>query len=182
MKSSSPDEFARSLFEEAKHFFEKALEEAGEQGQVAYLHAAVVLGFSALEAHVNSIADDFAEESGLPLLERGLLTERDIELINGEFAMTDRLKQYRLADRIQFIHRKFAKKAIDKDSSWWSDFKAGLKLRNALAHPKEVPTATPDNVERALTAITRVLDALFRAVYSVDLPAAGRGLNSDMSF
>lgn len=45
------DVFASELFEEAKRFLEKAEDPNVEEGQKAFLHAALLLGMSSLEAH-----------------------------------------------------------------------------------------------------------------------------------
>ena len=54
------DEFAQMVFEEAKRFLEKAAMEGANAAQSAYLHAALLLGFSALEAHVNAVCEELA--------------------------------------------------------------------------------------------------------------------------
>lgn len=62
------DEFSRVLLEEAKRFFERAVDEKSDEGKTAYLHGALILGFCALEAHVNAIADDFLVRDELRFL------------------------------------------------------------------------------------------------------------------
>src|SRR4030042_1496324 len=52
------DIFASELFEEAKRFLEKAREDENKEGQKAYLHAALLLGMSSLEAHINAISEE----------------------------------------------------------------------------------------------------------------------------
>ena len=69
------DAFASQLLEEAKRFLEKAVIDGDAEGESGYLHAALNLAFSALEAHVNSIADDFLVRSDLSLLDRSILTQ-----------------------------------------------------------------------------------------------------------
>lgn len=51
------------LFEEAKAFLEKFYSNREDAAAVAYLHAALLLGYCALEAHVNNVAADFADRS-----------------------------------------------------------------------------------------------------------------------
>lgn len=179
---SESDLFSRQLLEEAKRFLEKAISEATPEGKAAYLHAAVNLGFSALEAHVNAIADDFLVGSELTLLERSILAEKDFQLEAGVFELTDRLKMYRLEDRVQFLHRRFSGVAIDKSAGWWSSLKAGLDLRNKLTHPKEVPVIVESQTRQALEAIIETLDSLYKAIYKTPYPPARRGLQSSMLF
>jgi hypothetical protein len=176
------DTFASLLLEEAKRFVEKASGEAGAEGKAAYLHAALSLAFSALEAHVNSIADDFLVRSDLTLLDRSILAERDVQLDNGQYALTDRLRMYRLKDRIEFLCRRFGGGPIDKSSVVWSGFKSGLNQRHRLTHPKEAAEITEPLTRQALTAIIGLLDLLYRAIYKRPYPAAKRGLDSNLSF
>jgi hypothetical protein len=176
------DEFSQKLFEEAKRFLEKARAEEEPEGRTAYLHAALNIGFCALEAHINAIADDFLVRSDLSVLDRSILAEREIILKNGQYELTERLKIHRLEDRLQFIYRRYSGKALDKSLPWWTDLKIGLKLRNELTHPKEQPSVSEASVERSLLAIIEVLDAMYKAVYHTAYPVAGRRLDSTLAF
>lgn len=126
---SDIDEFSRSLLEEAKRFLEKAKDATGAPGETAYLHAGLALGFCALEAHINAIADDFLTRDDLPILERSILAELDYKLEHGEFTLTQKLKMYRLEDRYEFLYRRFSGAPVDKSSSWWPRLKASLAGR-----------------------------------------------------
>jgi hypothetical protein len=178
---SAIDEFATSLLEEAKRFREKAAD-ADDDGRAAYLHAALMVGFCALEAFINAIADDFIQGGQLAVHEKAFLLEREPRLDNGEFKVSDTLKMSRLEDRIGFLHRRFSGRALDRTASWWSELSTALKLRNALTHPKDMTPISADAVERALQAIVDSIDAIFQAVYKAKFPAAGRGLQSKMNF
>jgi len=177
------DDFAKLLFDEAKGFLEKGRNASSSQAQTAYLHASILLGFSALEAHINSIADDFVTtRDDLSLLDKSILAEREIELKDGVYALTERLKMFRLEDRIEYLSQRFAVKGIDKNSSYWTDLKAATKLRNNLTHPKVPPMIDAGLVERALWAILELLNILYRDIYRVKgYPAYGRGLDTAMS-
>jgi hypothetical protein len=176
------DSFAQSLLEEAKRFLEKAEIERTPEGRAAYLHAALMLAFGGLEAHVNSISSDFLVRNDLSVLDRALLSERDIQLRRGKFEVTDRLKINRLEDRIQFLHHRFSGLELDTNSSWWSKFKAGLDLRNQMTHPKDLVSISADAVSDAMQAIIDTLDALYRGVYKSPYPAGRRSLKSTLSF
>ena len=67
---SDRDIYARNLLEETKRFLEKANAEIDHEGKQAYLRAALIIGFSALEAHIYSIADDFSSRSDFTILEK----------------------------------------------------------------------------------------------------------------
>jgi hypothetical protein len=45
----------------------------GKDNRVWYLHAALLLGYCALEAHVNNVAADFADRPELTVLEQSIL-------------------------------------------------------------------------------------------------------------
>jgi hypothetical protein len=176
------DVFSRALLEQAKRFLEKAEEVTAEEERAAYLHAALMLAFGALEAHVNSIADDFLVRPELNVLERSILSEREYKLRRGKFELTDNLKMYRLEDRIEFIHHTFSSNELDKGSAWWSKLKEGMDLRNRITHPKEHIEITVENVRNAIQAIIDSLDALYMAVYRKGYPPARRSLKSTLSF
>lgn len=176
------DDFASLLLEEAKRFLEKAVSEPVGDAKEAYLHGALLLGFASFEAHLNSMAADFLVLSDLSPLDRSILSESDIQLDDGEFVVTARLKMYRLEDRIQFIHRRFSGSPLDRSSPVWSAFKAGLQLRNQLTHPKEPAPISEAAVAQAIEAIVALIDQLYQSVYRKGYPAARRGLNSSMTF
>jgi hypothetical protein len=120
------DEFASTLFEEAKRFVEKANTAADFTSTTAFLHAAVMIGFGAFEAHINAIADEMAARHGVGVLEQSVLNERAVELTDGEFRLTKTLTMHRLEDRVQFLCRRFSSKPIDKKEAYWSKFKEAL--------------------------------------------------------
>lgn len=176
------DRFAKQLFEEAKRLLEKANLEMPGEGKQAYLHAALMLGFCAFEAHVNSVSEDFIVREDLNPLERAILSEREYSLESGEFVVSSRLKIFRLTDRIEFIFRRFSGKPIDKSALWWSSLKSALQTRNELTHPKEKTEIQQEAVENALLAIISTLDNLYKAVYKRPYPPTTRGLDSQMTF
>jgi hypothetical protein len=175
--------FASDLLEEAKRFLEKAQATADLPAKRAYLHAALMVGFAAFEAHVNAIADDFLSRDDLDPHERGLLAEHVVELVDGEFQEKNALKIQRLEDRVQFLCRRFSKTKVDRTASYWGEFVAATKLRNELTHPKaEPPNISEAAVTKALKAIIEFLNFVFKAVYKKKLPAYNRGLASKLSF
>ncbi|MDZ4687483.1 MAG: hypothetical protein SH850_20620 [Planctomycetaceae bacterium] len=176
------DEFAMSLLEESKRFLEKARECPDAPGEVAYLHAALMLAFCSLEAHTNAIAADFALDNSLSVHEKALLLEKDVRLEDGEFKIHPSLKVMRLEDRIQFLHLRFSGQPLNRSETWWSELRSAIVLRNQLTHPKEAGEIARGNVERAVTAIIDTLNAVFLAVYRKGFPSASRGLSSRLDF
>ena len=49
------DDFAALLFDEAKAFLENAKSASSEEARTSYLHAALLLGFSSLEAQRETV-------------------------------------------------------------------------------------------------------------------------------
>jgi hypothetical protein len=74
---SDIDQFASLLLDEAKRFLEKSQESQNDAATNANLHAALMLGFSALEAHTNAIGDDFVLRQDLTPHDRGVLEEKE---------------------------------------------------------------------------------------------------------
>lgn len=178
--SEDRDEFASSLLEEAKRFLERAEETKGEQGEMPYLHAALMLAFCSLEAHVNAVADEIAVRDGIAPNDMSVLQEREIRLKDGEFVLDQRLKIYRLEDRLLVLHRLGVRPDINGD--WRGPLSAAMDLRNKLTHPKAVPSITAGAVKKAIQAVIDTIDALYQAVYRKRFPAAKRQLQSTLDF
>ena len=175
------DAFAKQLLEEAKGFLEKARGAAVAKSKEAYLHAALNLGFCALEAHLNAIAEDFLTLSNLSLHERSILSERKVELEHGEFRITNQLQVYRLEDRLLFLCTRFSKKSpLNRKAAYWGQFKEALDLRNDLTHPKTPAPVTDRSIERALLAILQILDVTYQRIYGRKYPGRKRALTSSM--
>ena len=175
------DEFASSLLEEAKRFFELAIDHDDTSAKDAYLHSALMLAFCSLEAHVNAIAAELSEREEFSLQERALLLEKETKLEDGHFVL-GAFRMYRLEDRILFLHRKFAGKALNKAASWWGQLKRATVIRNKLTHPKSAQPIVVEDVREALEAIIASLDMLYQTIYRKGLPAANRGLHSRLTF
>ena len=101
------DTFSDNLLEQAKRFLEIAKEKAEEEAIDAYLNAALLLSVSSLEAFVNGISDDFSSSDQFSVIEKSFLLEKEIELKNGVFHLTQRLKMSRLTERIEILSYKF---------------------------------------------------------------------------
>jgi len=129
------DVFASTLLEESKRFVEKASEANGGTAEAPNLHAALMLAFCALEAHVNAVADEMARRDNLTPHVLGVLLEKDVRLFNGKFELDNRLKIFRLEDRIYLLHDRFGTKP-DVHGSWRPALSSALDLRNKLTHPK----------------------------------------------
>ena len=178
MTVETADDFATLLFEEAKAFLERYRSHREENAAVAYLHAALLLGYCALEAHINNVAADFEDRLEFTMLEKSILRERDVVLKNGQFEITQTLKMFRLEDRFEFLYRRFHAQPLNKSESWWGFLKAGLDIRNAITHPRTPRTVTEKEVTDSLIAVLKAIDVLFNAVYKKPYPGKGRQLDS----
>ena len=176
------DLFANQLLEEAKRFLEKAKEPDESLGKEAHLHAALMLSFCALEAHLNSIGEEFSLRADLSAHEKGLLLEQDVRLERGEFKVLGGLRMAKLEDRIEFLHTRFSGKPLDRSSAWWSGLTSAIDLRNKLTHAKDIPEVTENSVRRAMEAIIDGLEALYQAIYKRSFPRSGKGLQSRLTF
>jgi len=175
------DAFATALLEEAKRFLEKAAEATDNSCRDANLHAALMLAFCSLEAHVNTIAEEFCSRSELTAHDKAILLEQEVKLEDGEFTLGG-FRMYRLEDRILFLHRQFSGKKLNKRATWWPKLKSAMDNRNKLTHPKGAHSVTLQNVRDAVTAIVASLDALYVAIYRRRFPAAVLALHSVLTF
>lgn len=179
------DKLSTQLFEEAKRFLEIAVAtNSGDAATDAYAHAALLLGFSSLEAHLNAIAEELAMRPNLGVLDTSILTEREFSLDKGQFQMSQRLKMYRLEDRLTYILANFSLSGpqFPTASLWWPKLKAGIDLRNQLVHPKASVQVDTTAVTMALTAILDCLNALYQGVYARPFPPHKRRLQSVLEF
>jgi hypothetical protein len=177
------DNFATALLEEAKRFLEKAIEGGQGEAQTAFLHAAMMVGFASLEAHVNAVADEFSQLPTLTIHDKAVLQEKEVRLEHGQYKLKHNVaKFYRLEDRFLFLHERFSGAPLDRKTLWWSQLSEAIELRNSLTHPKTVPHMTVQDVDRALTAVIDCIDALYKGVYRKGFPARNMGLHSTLNF
>lgn len=116
------------------------------------------------------------------MLDKSILLERDVALDGGDFVLLDKLKMFRVEDRIAYIFSKFAKGGFPNKEPWWSDLKSGLDARNRLVHPKAAVVVDAKATSRFLTAILECLNALYKGVFKRQHPAYKRGLDSKLHF
>jgi hypothetical protein len=140
-----------------------------------------MLAFCSLEAHVNAVADEMSQRDGLAPHELSLLLEKDVSLSDGVYELENRLKIFRLEDRIYFLHARFGMKP-DVHGEWRGRLGGAISLRNQLTHPKGIPSITVDAVKQAVRAVIDTIDALYRALYDRPFPVAARELASKMDF
>jgi hypothetical protein len=176
------DKYSVDLLEEAKRFLELAKKKEGTAGEKAYLHAALLISISSLEAFVNGIADDFKDSDAFNQYEKAFLAERELIFEKGKFKVTNRLKMTRLIERIEFLFHKFKPNSLAKDVEWWSKLKEGILLRNAIVHPKEFSDIQYKDVEFTTKAVISCINQLFLTIYKRSFPGISSGLESKLNF
>ena len=182
---SDIDQLSTQLFEEAKRFLEKA-KEAGDEPATrsAYAHAALLLGFSSLEAHLNAISEELTIRPNLSVLDKSILLEREYGLVKGRFQTKPGLKMYRLEDRIDYVLVNFSSAGLPAPQTldWWVGLKTGITLRNELVHPKDELRIDIAEVAAALKSILGCLSTLYQRVYGRPFPPSNRALDSRLTF
>lgn len=178
--SIDADAFSVRLLEEAKRFLEKSTDAAGNE-RAAYLHAALMVGFSALESHVNGIADELSARPQTDLLAKSILLEKSVRLNKGQWELGTRDQYFRLEERISYLMDGLPK-SDGATPEWWSELKSGIKARNSVVHPREVVELSSSDVQRSLTAIVAALNDIYLSVFGKGHPSFNRGLQSTMDF
>jgi len=168
--------YSKGLMEAAKGFRNRA--QVMPEGSIkqAYLRAALLHGFSFLEAHLNYMAEHFHDSQMFSVHERGILLERDVVFEKGEFQLSQKTKFARMTDRIELLLTKCSEDLSAAKGQWYSRLKEAIKIRNALVHPKEVHALTDVQLREALEAILEAVESLYRAVFKKGLPYTKKGL------
>lgn len=174
------DAFSIRLLEEAKRFLEKASLAEGDERD-AYLHGALMVGFSALESHINGIADELSARPQMDLLNRSLLLEKSVKLVKGQWQLGATSQYFSLEDRISFLLHTYAGRD-QVTYSWWSELLSGVHVRNELVHPRDAVQLRSPEVERFLRAIIEALNDMYLAVFGKGHPSFNRGLQSVLLF
>jgi hypothetical protein len=172
------DNFCVTLLEEAKHFYEKYQSETSEEGKNAYCHSSLLLTICSLEAFVNSISEELALTNKINILDKSLLSEKEVKLEGGQFILTNQLKMFRLTDRIEYLYRRYKRKELTDKLQWWQSLKNGIELRNKLVHPKDMVEISERQLKNTLEGTIKCIDVLFRIIYKKRFPKSSHGLNS----
>lgn len=175
------DGFIVQLLEESKAFLEKAKKEASEEAKSAYLHSSLLLVMSSLEACVNSISEELLVEPYIEkysIVEQSLLLEKEFVFDKGKFVLGNKLKMYRITDRIEFLVHKFTGEKIQSDTLWFAQLKQSIEIRNRLVHPKEYIKISEKQVENAINSVLETINELYKVVYKKSFPQYAFGLIS----
>ncbi len=177
------DNFSAKLLEEAKRFLEKSKSAENEDARTAFIHSTVLIGMSALEAYINGISSELLNYQNTPIHEKSLLGEKKIELKNGEFILTNKLKIQRLTDRIQYLYFKYKKEHLTGvNEVWWGPLNSSIKIRNGLVHPKEEISISYDEAKNLIENVIACLLCLSKIIYKKEFPFKNLGLQSKLTF
>ena len=169
--------YSNELLASAKTFLDEAkAASTADRGQ-RLLRSSLTHAFFFLEAQLNYLASHFANSPDFSVVERSLLSEKEVSLLNGVFALTDKTKFYRLEDRIEFLLARFSADLTASKGNWFSDLSSSIKVRNRLVHPKDAHIVEVAEVEKAILSVLACLSALYLAIFGKPFPLAALGLH-----
>lgn len=129
----------RMLYDAANMYLEWGRSGSSPTEAAGHLRVALVIGFTAVEAYLKTVADEFEVRS------------------NQTTAPIDK--------RIEHLFRKLSTEPLDQASSSWNEFKLALKLRDELQRPKAPARIDVGETERALGSIRTLLNTLNNGIY-----------------
>lgn len=176
------DDFCSDLLEQAKRYLEKAKADSDVSHQYAYKNACLLLTICALEAYINGISDEVTLGPNFPLHLKAILLEKEIRLTKGEFKLSDSLKMSRLSEKIEVLYRRYNRKVINDEESWWPILQSGIDLRNKLTHPKDKLDFSEDFLEKILKSTIECISCLYRCVYKREFPKKNLNVVSRLDF
>jgi hypothetical protein len=130
----------RLLYNAANAYFEAGRSCMSPTEASYNLRVALFLGFNAVEAYLQTVADQFEVRSRQT-------TAPPIEM------------------RIEYLFKKLSTEPLDQTSGYWKEFKLALKLRDQLPQLGTRSRVDIGAVERALGSIRRLLNALHSGIY-----------------
>lgn len=127
----------RLFYEVANTYLEAARRNSSPAKSSEHLRAALVIGFTAVDAYLRTVAEQFEVPS----------------------------HQKKLDKRMKSLFRKFSTEPLDQASSSWNEFKLALKLRDHLHRPRIPSRIDVGATERALGSIWSLLNTLNNDIY-----------------
>ncbi len=134
-----PFSSGRLLVDRANSYLESGRGKSSPAEASEHFRVALVIGFSAIEAYLRSVADQFEvrfKETAAPLDER-----------------------------IEYLFRKLSTEPLDHNCSAWKEFKLALKLRDEFERPRIRSRIEISAAERALASIWSLLNTLHTGIY-----------------
>ena len=131
--------YGRQVYHVANTYLDAARSNSSPAKTSEHLRVALVIGFTAVDAYLRTVADQFDVPS------------------NRKKAPIDK--------RMKYLFRKFSTEPLDQVSSSWTEFKLALKLRDKLRHPRVPSRIDVTATERALSSIWSLLNTLNNDIY-----------------
>lgn len=131
--------YGRLVYDVANAYLEAARSNSSPAKTSEHLRVALVIGFTAVDAYLKTVADQFEVSS------------------NKKKAPIDR--------KMKYLFRKFSTEPLDNASSSWNEFKLALKLRDELRRPRTPSRIDVNAAERALGSIWNLLNTLNNDIY-----------------
>lgn len=171
---SSGDEFARELFEDAKHSLFLAKTQGDSVIQQRHLRHSLFTAFSFLELQIELISAHFKNSNFFSIHERGIIGQREVKLERGVFRLKDAVRFTRLSDRMLLLQNKFKGNKL-AERAWWGPLMRATERRNLVAHPRGPLILDLDETEKDILATLQCANDLFEIVFGKGLPYAGLG-------
>ena len=173
------ENYSEELLLASKQFLQEAkVSGITDRDQQRHLRASLTHAFFFLEAQLNYLAGHFSNSSGFDVLERSLLSEREVRLDAGNFVLTKKAKFFRIEDRIEFLLYRFSADPNKSKGHWFSELKSSIDVRNGLVHPKKAHVINVADVEMAIMAALNCLTSLYDAIFRKDFPLSSLGLHT----
>lgn len=170
---NSGDEFARELYEDAKHSL-YAAKDSSDFIRQRHLRHSLFTAFSFLELQIELISAHFKNSDFFSIHERGIIGQREVRFEKGAFKIKEAVKFSRLADRMLLLQHKFkGDKLAERD--WWAPLMRATDRRNLVAHPRGLVILDIDETEKDILATLYCANDLFEIVFGKGLPYAGLG-------
>jgi hypothetical protein len=129
----------RLFYDTAQSYLESGRSKSSPKEASEHLRVALVIGFTAIDAYMRSIADQFelrSKETTAPLNKR-----------------------------IKYVFRRVLTEPLDHTSSVWKEFKLALELRDEFERRKILSRLDINATERALDSIWSLLNTLNAGIY-----------------
>ena len=138
-------------------------EDGEEERARMYARAAILSGWSSLEAEVNGRLEQlFDNNPKMQFHELGVVREKKLELRNGEFGFYSHWF-VNLEEKIKFFLKKCGRRDTLAQATW-ARFREAQKVRNDIVHAKgesgDKGIATIDNAGEVIATVNLIVDQL----------------------
>lgn len=151
----------QQLLDAARGYLQAGRAGAAAQFATANLHTSLLVGFSALEAFVDTIVGDLDVSSLMTAHEQRVLRPSTIEKVNGAYRLSEARS---IEERVRYLLENFSSTSFDREAGYWRGFQQAATLRNQRLRPSPLPISA-SAAENALSAIVNLLNALFVGIY-----------------